>query len=67
MALVLEEAVAPAGQRGEPRHHLLDDRRAGVVEAVGGLASLEEHVGVLRRAAQHRPVGRERALAVPRT
>ena len=35
-----------------------------LVEAVAGLAGLEEHVRVLRGPAQHRAVGGERALAV---
>ena len=33
--------------------------RAGVVEAVAGLAGLEERVRVLGRAAEHRVVGRQ--------
>ena len=36
---------------------LCDDVGALGVEGIAGLAGLEEHVGVLRRAAQHGPVG----------
>ena len=64
VADVLEQAVAPAGQLGERLHRALDDRRARVVEAVRGLARLKEHVRVLRRAAQDRPVGRQPAPAM---
>jgi hypothetical protein len=44
-------------------HHLLHDVRAGGVKRIGRLAALEERVGILRRAAQHRPVRRQAAGA----
>ena len=59
VADVVEQAVAPAGALGEAVHRRLHDARAGVVEGVGGLAGLEEDVGVLGGAAQHRAVGRQ--------
>ena len=42
----------------------LHDARTGEIETVGGLAGLEEGVGILGGAAHHGPVGREGALAV---
>ena len=58
VADVVEEAVA-AGRCSAAKRSivLLHDARAGGVEGVAGLAGLEEGVGVLRRAAQHRLVG----------
>ena len=64
IADVLEQPVAPAGQLGERLHRALDDLRARVVEAIRRLSRLEEDVGVLRRAAQHRAIGRQPALAM---
>jgi hypothetical protein len=52
--VVVDEAVAPAGALGELVHDLLHDAGDGEVERVGRLAGLEEDVGVLRGAAQHR-------------
>ena len=64
VAEVVEQVVVTAGQRGELVHLLLHDARAGGVERVARLARLEERVGVLRGAAQHRLVRREGAAAV---
>ena len=61
MARVIEEVILAAGELGEPLHGLFHDPRAAVIERIARLARLEEHVRVLRRAAQHRLVGRERA------
>ena len=61
---VVEQIVAAPGQRGKFVHDLLDDVGAGGIEAVRRLTALEEHVGILRRAAQHRLVGRHRVRAV---
>jgi hypothetical protein len=58
---IVEEAVAATGPRRERRHRVRDDRRTGTVERVHRLATLEVHVGVLRRAADRRVLGRERA------
>ncbi len=49
---------------GKGSHHPLDDSRAGIVERVGGLASLEEYIGVLGCAPEHGPVGSKGALPV---
>ena len=56
---VIEEAVGASGPLREAVHLLLDDPGAGRVPAVAGLAGLEERVGVLRRAAEDRTVGRK--------
>ncbi len=64
VADVVEELVGAAGALAEAGHRLLDDPGAGQVEAVAGLAGLEEDVGVLRGAAQDRLVRGEGALAV---
>ena len=65
VADVVDEAVAAAGAlaRGGPST-LLHGAGDRVVERVGGLAGLEEHVGVLRGAAQHGRVGGQPAGAV---
>ena len=47
MPEVLEGGVPPAGEFSEALHRRLDDRGAGIVEHVRGLATLEERVGVL--------------------
>ena len=64
IADVLEETVAAPCPLAEPRHLLLHDLRHRRVVRVGRLARLEEDVRVLRAAAKHRVVGRERAGAV---
>ena len=63
---VVEEPVVTAGQRGEAFHGFGDHVRAPVVEQVRGLPTLEEGVGVLRRAACHRPIRVERAVPMCR-
>jgi hypothetical protein len=62
MAHVVEEVIAPPDPLAEAGHGLLDDVGAGVVEAVAGLAGLEEGVGVLGGAAQDRTLGVEGPL-----
>ncbi|MDZ7799826.1 MAG: hypothetical protein U5K81_03405 [Trueperaceae bacterium] len=57
---VVERPVVPAGSGREGVHGLLDHVGQRAVEGLHALAGLEEHVRVLRRAAQHRPRGRER-------
>jgi hypothetical protein len=66
MAVIFEEVVAAARQRGEALHRLADDAGHVQVEGIRRLARLEEDVGVLRRAADLRAVGREPAQAVHR-
>ena len=63
-AFVLEEPVFAADELGELVHRVLHDGRTGQVVRIHRFAALEVNVGVLRRAAQHRMVGRERALAM---
>ena len=63
-AVVPEQAVAAAGQLREALHRLADDARHRGVERVAGLARLEEHVRVLRRAADDRRVRVQRARAM---
>ena len=53
-AVVVEQPVLPADELREVVHRVLDDAGARVVEAVAGLARLEEGVGVLRRPADQR-------------
>ena len=58
---VVEQPVGAAGPFAEPGHLLLDDPRDRGVEGVDRLPRLEEDVGILRAAAEHRSVGRERS------
>ena len=62
--VVVDEVVRPAGHRRQAIERRLHRGRHPVVEGVARLAGLEEHVGVLRTAAQHRSVGIEAAVAV---
>jgi len=64
VANVVEEPVTPPGALGETGHDALDDRGAGVIEAIHGFACLEEGVRVGGGAAQNRAVGRQCAPAV---
>ena len=58
-AFVLDEAVVTAAAPLEGVHGLSDDTGGGVVEGVAGLATLEERVRVLSRAAYHRRIRRQ--------
>jgi len=66
VAGVLNEAVGAAADLGESSHRGLDVGRALRVEAVAGFARLEERIRILGRAAQQRPVGGQRPLAMRR-
>ena len=66
-ARVVEQAVAAAGRWPRNGPSLPARCRGRRRRTVGRLAGLEEHVGILRRAAQHRPVRRERASRCART
>ena len=61
---VIEQVILPPDDLGELVHRLLDDAGRGKIIGVDGFAALKVHVGVLRRAAHHRMIGRERASAV---
>ena len=61
---VIEQLVGAAHDLGELVHRLLHDLRAGGVKRIARLAALEKDVGILRRAAQHRLVGRHRPRAM---
>ena len=63
-AVILEELVLAADDLGELVHHVLHDGGTGEVIRVHRLAGLEVNVGILRRAAQHRMIGRKRAGAM---
>ena len=63
---VLEEPHRAPGPVREAVHRLLDRVGHSEVERVGSLPCLEEHVRVLRAAAEDRPLRRERALPVRR-
>ncbi|MFN8019868.1 MAG: hypothetical protein U0P45_17370, partial [Acidimicrobiales bacterium] len=56
---VVEQPVAPTGERAEPVHRPFHHARAGVVERVGGLSRLEEGVGVGRGSPHDRSLRRE--------
>ena len=61
---VVDDVVAAAGALGEERHRVLDGVRDAGVEGVDRLARLEVDVRVLRRAADERPLRRERPAAM---
>ena len=61
---VLEQVVAAAGHGRELVHFGGDDVRALIVPGITGLAGLEEYVGILGRAANHRMVGVEATVAM---
>ncbi len=63
-AFVLEEPVFTANKLCELVHRVLHDRGTGQVVGIDRFAALEINVRVLCRAAQHRMIGRERALPV---
>ena len=64
VADIVEERVGATRLLLELLHGVDDVLGAGVVEPVDGFTSLEKGVGVLRGAANHRVVGRQRPLAV---
>ena len=61
-AHVVEQVIGTPHDLRKLVHDCLDFVRAGVVERIAGFARLKEDVGILRGAAQHRMVGRKRAL-----
>ena len=63
-AFILEELVLAANQLGELVHRVLHDGGTSQVIRIHRLAALEVNVGILRRAAQYRMVGRQGALAM---
>ena len=63
-ARVLEDDVPPAGLFADSSHRRSHEPRDCVIEDVGGLPGLEEDVGILSGASQHRPVGIERPEAM---
>ena len=62
--MVVEQAVRPTGSRGQLVHRLLHDPRRRQVERVDRLAGLKEHIGILRRPAQHRAIGAQAPRAM---
>ena len=64
VAEVVERVVATAGQVGELVHGGLNDVRHLGVERIDRLAALEIDVGVLRRAADERPIRIQRSGAM---
>ena len=60
MPVIVEQMVTPAGDRGQFVHGRLHGVRQLVVKTVHGLPALEIHVGILRGAAERRPVRRHR-------
>ena len=64
VALIVEQSILPAGQRGEALHRAFDDAGHALVERIDRLARLEEGVRILRRAADERMLGVQRARAM---
>ncbi len=64
VAGVAEQLIFAAGQRAQSIHRFLHDAGHLRVERVDRLARLEEGVGIVRRPAQHRMLGRQRAGAM---
>jgi hypothetical protein len=63
---IVEQPIMAAGELAEAVHRILHDLRKGIVVGVGAFARLEEHIGILRTAAQHRVLGRQGACPVGR-
>ena len=63
MSGVAKQPVLAPGQAGEAVHRPLHDARERVVERVGGFPCLEEGIGIVRGAAHHRVLRRQRPRA----
>ncbi len=63
-AMIFVERITTPGQFGKAIHHPLHDPGAGGVKRIHRFARLEKNIGILRRAANHRVVRRERAGAM---
>ena len=63
-ANIVEQMILPTGQLRKTIHRLLHDGRQRIVERVCRLARLKEHVGILGRTPQHRPIRVHGALAM---
>ena len=63
-AVVVNNMILSAGDFRKLVHFFLNDTRHGVIILVRRLASLEEHVGVLRRSADNRRFGAQSVLGV---
>jgi hypothetical protein len=61
---VVDDVHLPAGALAQLRHQLLDHDRHPGIERVDRLPGLEVCVGVLRGAADERPLRRQRTVAV---
>ncbi len=61
---IVKQPIRPPDHFGKLVHLGLHLVGTAVVKRVRGFTDLEEHVGILRRAAQDRVVGRQRPLAV---
>jgi len=61
-AVVVEQMIGTAGLRGKAVHHRLHNAWNRGMEWVAGLAGLEEHVGILRRAADDGAIGAQGVL-----
>ena len=62
--MVFKEPVLPSGEPGEAIHRPLHNPRARGIEWIHRLARLKIDIGILRRAAQHRMIRRERPRAM---
>ena len=63
-AHIVEQAIGAANDLGEFVHDCLDLFRAGRVKRICSFARLEEHIRVLRRAAEDWMIGGKSALPV---
>lgn len=57
--VVIVQPIRATGPLGQPVHQMLHDARDGLVKAIHRFTTLEVHVGILRRAANHRVFRRE--------
>ena len=64
MADIVEQLVTPAGPFAELPHGIADNSGKAVVVTIDRLPRLEEDIGILRAAAQHRMFRRQRAGTV---
>ena len=66
-AIIVKQVIGAARLHRKAVHHRLHNSRNRGVEGSTGFAGLEEYIGILRRAANHRPIRAQGVLPVSYT